>query len=156
MGEVETAQSKVAGFFRGKVLIYNARNGDITTELALKKREKSEFKSGFDYLCWADLRVSLDTKIRGRAGRKASVEWHPSYFHVGYEEDFSFGGLFDMMQEHVNTLTKMLGCTIAREDVPNPNLIRRCFYSLEDQVKADLDNPEFKEHFDNLNAEYDD
>jgi hypothetical protein len=33
------------------------------------------------------------------------------------------------------------------EESPDINEVRRCFYVLEDKVKAEFDNPEFRRHF---------
>jgi hypothetical protein len=144
MAEAQTQESKVMeDFFRGNRIFYDATVGKITTRLALKNEEKSGWKHGFDYLCLADLSFEWDYLHNNKAGRSPRIEWHPAYFHV---QDASFGGLFKDMHRYAEHIVPLLTHSVGEES-PDINEVRRCFYVLEDKVKAEFDNPEFRRHF---------
>jgi hypothetical protein len=140
MNETAT-QNVVKEFFYGNLITYSAKIGKIETHLGLRNAEKVGWQHGTDYKCLADLSVEWDNTHLGSAGRGPYIEWHPAYFHVS---DLDFGGLFKDMHKYAEAMAAVL---THMKHSPDVNDVRRCFYSLEDQVRADFDKPEFKEHF---------
>ena len=134
-------QSVVEEFFKKNLITYDAKVGKIEARLGLRNAEKVGWQHGTDYKCLADLYVEWDNEHLGDAGRAPYIEWHPAYFHV---EDSNFGGLFKDLHKYAEAFTMML---THMEHSPDVNEVRKCFYVLEDKVKADFDNPEFEKHF---------
>jgi len=144
---------KIADFFAGKPVQYDAQKGNVNVSLTLQHQEPSGWKHGIDHFCYADFTITWMNNLQGGANRNPSVSWQPGYFHVDSRAPQEYGGLWQKLPDYAGALCAMLTQISLG---PNINNIRKAIYSLEEKFKEDFSGKELEKHFEREGSSSDD
>ncbi|MBU2503794.1 MAG: hypothetical protein KJ879_01955 [Nanoarchaeota archaeon] len=143
MANATNINDPLTRFFKGVPITYNAERDTAKTLLTLKHRGESTWQHGRNHEYGIVLKVSWWISPDNVA---SDVQLSPDNFDFGFTREPSFSGLFKTLHGYAGPITDMLSHSRG-PPLPDVNDVRRCFYSLEDQVTADFENPEFVKYF---------
>ncbi len=138
-------KERIAEFFQGKPVKYEAKVGSIQVDLTLQHQTPTGWKYGTDRLCYADLNIQFLLSRIGYANRNPSLTWKPAYLHVDSRNPLYFAGLFEQMHNMAADFSNML---THGSSTPSVHGLRRAFDALEDKFKEDFGCEEFNKYFE--------